>query len=201
MEVKDLLLARGTLLENDHFVYISGDHGSGWIAKDVLFPHTKDVEELGRRLAEATRDWRPEWVCGPATGGLIIAQWTAHALGVPAYFAEHSPARPGELRGRFKLGRGYDEAVRGKPGLVVDDIVNTGHSIVETLAAVRQAGGVVAGAACLVTRGNVSDVGAPFRWLLEYRLPAWPEADCELCRQGVPVNTKYAHGADFLARR
>lgn len=201
MNVKELLINRGTLLENDHFVYISGDHGSGWIAKDVLFPHTKDVESLGRQLAEATRDWQPQWVCGPAMGGLIIAQWTAHALGVPAYFAEHGQPEPGQLRGTFKLGRGYDEAMRGLPGLVVDDIVNTGHSIMQTLTAVRNAGGVVAGAACLVTRGNVTDIGAPFRYLLECKLPAWPEKDCELCRTGVPVNTRYAHGADFMSRK
>lgn len=30
-------------------------------------------------------------------------------------------------------------------------------------------------------------------------IPSWPAADCRLCREGVPVNTQYAHGADFLA--
>jgi hypothetical protein len=31
-------------------------------------------------------------VCGPATGGLIVAEWTAHELGALSAFAEHDPA-------------------------------------------------------------------------------------------------------------
>ena len=58
--------------------------------------------------------------------------------------------------------------------------------------------------ACLCTRGNAAaeDVGsADFVWLTEVLVPSWPAADCPLCRDGVPVNTQYAHGADFLAQQ
>ena len=54
------------------------------------------------------------------------------------------------------LRRGYDEAVRGKRVLVVDDVVNTGLSVRETADAVRDAGGEVVTVACLCTRGNAS---------------------------------------------
>ena len=33
---RKILESSGTLIENDHFVYASGDHGSGWIAKDLI---------------------------------------------------------------------------------------------------------------------------------------------------------------------
>ena len=56
---------------------------SGAVLLDATTGDPEEMGALGRRLADATRDWQPEWVCGPATGGLIIAQWTAHALGVP----------------------------------------------------------------------------------------------------------------------
>ena len=58
--------------------------------------------------------------------------------------------------------------------------------------------------ACLCTRGNAAaeDVGCDdFAWLTEVAVPSWPAADCPLCRDGVPVNTRYAHGADFLAQQ
>src|SRR5262249_11151277 len=108
------------------------------------------------------------------------------------------------LRGRFVLRRGYDRLAAGKRVLVVDDIVNTGLSLRQTAEAVRGAGGQVVGAACLVSRGNVVGGGlgvARYVYLLEYRIPAWPAADCELCRAGVPINTRYAHGREYLARQ
>jgi len=198
----ELLLQSRALLEKDHFVYISGDHGSGWIDKDAIYPHTERIEQLSRRLAQLVRDLRLDVVCGPATGGLIIAEWVGHELGILAAFTEHDTPRPGELRGRFVLRRGYDHLVAGKRVLVVDDIVNTGHSIRQTIEAVRGAGGTVAAAGTLVNRGNVGakEIGVEdLVYLLEYKIPAWPAAECPLCRSGVAVNTQYAHGKEYLA--
>lgn len=199
----NLLRESGAVLENDHFVYISGDHGSGWIDKDAIYPHTERVEQLCRALGRLVQRLTPEVVCGPATGGLIVAEWTAHEIGALATFTEHDPApAPGALRGRFVLRRGYDHLVAGRRVLVVDDIVNTGHSLRQTIEAVRGAGGTVAAAAALVNRGNVdaAGLGVPeFVYLLEYRIPSWPAATCALCRTGVPVNTRYAHGREFVA--
>jgi orotate phosphoribosyltransferase len=163
-------------------------------------------------LAGAVGDRGAEIVCGPATGGLIVSQWTAHHLGLPAVFAEHGKEQgydpriavhgDGPLRPPFVLKRGYDRAVSGKRVLLVDDVVNTGESVRETCAAIRAAGGEVVTVAALCTRGNATagDVGCEdFAYLAEIRIPSWSAADCELCRRGVPVNTRYAHGADFAA--
>jgi orotate phosphoribosyltransferase len=120
-------------------------------------------------------------------------------------FTEHdTAAAASSLRGRFVLRRGYDRVVSGKRVLVVDDIVNTGLSLRQTADAVRGAGGRVVGAACLVSRGDVSARGLGvdrFAFLLEYRIPAWPARDCKLCQAGVPINARYAHGAEFLAQQ
>ncbi len=192
------------VIENDHFVYVSGDHGSGWIDKDAIYPHTERIEHLCRNLGRAVREHNIEVVCGPATGGLVISEWTSHELGVLSVFAEHDQPRPGELRGKFILRRGYDHLVEGKRVLVVDDIVNTGHSIRQTIAAVRQAKGEVVAAGTLVSRGNVGAEGLGVKeyvYLLEYKIPAWPAEKCPLCASAAPINTQYAHGADYLAAR
>jgi orotate phosphoribosyltransferase len=202
------------IISGDHFVYVNGYHGDGWIAKDVIFPDTRHGSELCGLLAEAVGDRQFDLVCGPATGGLIVSQWTAHHLGLPSVFAEHgkeqgydpaaADAKGGPLRPPFVLKRHYDEAVRGKRVLVVDDVVNTGESLAETTDAVREAGGEVVTVGALATRGNAdpSDVGSDdFVYLVEVDIPSWPAEDCDLCRKGVPINTHYAHGADFLAAR
>jgi orotate phosphoribosyltransferase len=203
-EALRLLTEAHAILETDHFVYISGDHGGGWIDKDAIYPHTERIERLCRDMANGVRDWGAEAVCGPATGGLIVAEWTAHELGALSVFTEHDSATPeGPLRGRFVLRRGYDQVVSGKRVLVVDDIVNTGLSLRQTAEAVRGVGGKVVGAACLVSRGNVDAAGLRvdrFVYLLEYKIPAWPASACPLCRAGVPINTRYAHGQEYLAR-
>ena len=36
-ETLQILLDCKAILENDHFVYVSGHHGSGWINKDAIF--------------------------------------------------------------------------------------------------------------------------------------------------------------------
>ena len=198
-----LLRAAHAILENDHFVYVSGDHGSGWIDKDAIYPHTERIEQLCRSLGRLVKGRNIEVVCGPATGGLIIAEWTAHEIGALATFTEHDP-NAGKPGGRFILRRGYDHLVAGKRVLVVDDIVNTGHSIRQTIEAVRGAGGNAVIAGALVNRGNVDAAGlgiAEFLYLLEYRIPSWPAAECKLCRDGVPVNTRYAHGAEFVSAK
>ena len=207
-----ILVESEAILRGGHFVYVTGEHGDGWVAKDAVFPHTDRVDELCGMLAAAVSGREFDYVCGPATGGLIVAQWVAHHLRLPAVFAEHAKeegyvpgaAGTGPLRAPFVLRRGYDDAVRGKRVLVVDDVVNTGLSVRETADAVRAAGGEVVTVACLCTRGNAAPdaVGSPdFVWLAEVLVPSWPAADCPLCRDGVPVNTQYAHGADFLAQQ
>ena len=201
-ETRRVLVDCLALLADDHFVYISGDHGSGWVDKDAIFVDPQRVRRLTQLLAAAVKHLHADILCGPATGGLIVAQWTAFELGLPAVFAEHTQPRTAQqFRGEFAFHRGYDRLVAGKRVLVVDDVVNTGLSVRQTASAVRQAGGEVVAIAALVDRGNVSaeTLGVPeYVYLLEYDIPDWPAADCPLCKAGVPVNTRYAHGQDFI---
>jgi hypothetical protein len=136
-----------------------------------------------------------------------MSQWVAHALGARSIFTEHDPvhsAGGGAIAAPFVLRRGFDEMVRGAPVLAVDDIVNTGHSLHETIEALRRCGADVIGAATWVTRGNTNaeELGVDsFVWLAKVDIPSWPEAECELCHRGVPVNTRYAHGAEYVVSR
>jgi orotate phosphoribosyltransferase len=205
-EADRILKESRAIIEGSHFVYISGDHGSGWVDKDVIYPDTTKVARLTELLAPAVRAYAPDVVCGPATGGLVISQWLAHHLGILSVFAEHGGAvtTSSELRGDFILKRHYDQLVRGKRVLVVDDIVNTGHSVVQTAAAVRASGGNIVAAAALVNRGNTDAdrMGVPeFVFLTEALIPSWSEAACDLCKRDVPVNVDYAHGAEFVEKK
>ena len=198
-----MLESCGALIEHDHFVYASGEHGPGWIAKDIINMDPTRPRDLGAMLADAVRESNIEFdlVCGPAIGGVICAQYTALALGVGCVFAERTRENGVE---RFELKRRYDEVVADRRVLVVDDVINTGHSTGLVVESVRGAGGDVVGVATWINRGNVGGEAFgvdTFIFLDEVDLPSYPAGTCALCRSGVPVNTHYAHGAEFEAHR
>lgn len=193
-----ILAESGAVLRDSHVVYTSGRHGSAYVNKDAVYPHTDRVRELCAMMAELARPLGPEVVCGPAMGGIILAQWTGHHLGLPAVYAEKA------AEGGMVLKRGYDAVVRGRRVLVVEDVVNTGGSLADTVRAVRAAGGTVAGAVALCNRGGVpaSAVDVPvLHALVELSLDSWAADECPLCRRGVPVNVAVGKGREFLAAR
>ena len=193
-----ILAEVGAVITDSHVVYTSGRHGVAYVNKDAVYPHTARVSELCRLLADRARALRPEVVCGPALGGIILSQWTAHHLGALAVYAEKLPA------GGIGLRRGYDRLAATRRVLVVEDVLNTGGSVRETVSAVRDAGGEVVAVAALCNRGGVTarDLDVPaLMALLELSLDSWEAAACPLCRDGVPINTDVGKGREFLASR
>jgi orotate phosphoribosyltransferase len=193
-----ILAEAHAIVTGSHIVYTSGKHGSAYVNKDAVYPNTARVAELCRFLADAAVPHRPEVVCGPAMGGIILAQWTGHHLGLPAVYAEKVP------EGGMGLRRGYDKLVAGKRVLVVEDILNTGGSVKDAVAAVRAAGGEVVAVGALVNRGAVTaaDAGVPaLVALLDVALDAWDPDACPLCRDGVAINVDVGKGREFLAKR
>jgi orotate phosphoribosyltransferase len=90
-------------------------------------------------------------------------------LGVDAMFLE----RP---TGTFELRRGFRLAP-GTRVLMMEDVVTTGLSSREAIAAIRAAGGEVVAAAALVDRSNgTADLGVPFHPLIRIDVPSY-EAD------------------------
>lgn len=191
-----ILADAGAVITGSHVIYTSGRHGSAYVNKDAVYPDTRAVSQLCESLAEVARPQRPEIVCGPALGGIILAQWTAHHLDLPAVYAEKLP------EGGLGLRRGYDKLVRGRRVLVVEDILNTGGSVAQAIDAVRAAGGEVVSVAALVNRGAVTaeQLGVPaLAALVAIDLDSWTASECPLCRDGVAVNTDVGKGREFLA--
>lgn len=200
----EILEKTGAIITGTHVVFASGKHGDTYINKDAVYPHTTETSRLCHAIAERFAGFEVEAVIGPALGGIILSQWTAHYLTrmngrtVFAIYAEK------ESDG-FVIKRGYGELIVGKRVLVVEDVLTTGGSARKVVQAVRAAGGRVIGLGAICNRGGVArrDAGGvpQLRALADVRLDAWDEADCPLCNTGVPVNTDVGKGREFLARR
>ena len=113
----------------------------------------------------------------PALGGVIIGHEVARALGVPFRFAE----RAGE---RLALRRGF-ELAPGERVVIIEDVVTTGKSTLETAALAESAGAVVAGIGSIIDRsGGKHGFAVPFAALLPLDLPTYSPDACPLCRDG-----------------
>lgn len=188
-----------------HFVFTSGLHADTYINKDAIYPYTAETSQLCRMTAEHFAKSGVEVVIGPAIAAAILAQWTAHHLSDMSGTEVKAAYADKDGQGGFIIRRGYDQVVKGKKTLIVEDLTTTGGSIRKVVEAVRAAGGDVIGAAAICNRGDVTKeaVGNPpeFFSLLKVHLEQWPADMCELCKRGIPVNTEVGHGKDFIAQQ
>ncbi len=192
----------GAIITDSHIVYTSGKHGSVYVNKDALYPHTALSSEVGEMFAQKNKDLDIDTVVAPALGGIILSQWTAYHL---------SKLKGKEIFGVYTekdseknqvFTRGYDRFITGKRVLVIEDLTNTGGSVLKVVNSVRAAGGTVAAVSVMVNRSpdvvNEAMMGAPFSALGILRAEAFDESLCPLCASGVPINTTIGHGKKYM---
>ena len=207
-EVLEILGKFGAVVTDSHVVYTSGKHGTAYVNKDTLYPHTADTSRLCHAIAELFVDDIVEAVIAPAIGGVILSQWTAHHLTqinrrkveVLGVYAEK------EITGNFVIKRGYDKLIAGKNVLVVEDVLTTGGSAKKVIEATRAIGGNVIGLGAICNRGGVTShdlADVPkFTALVNMKLDSWDEAECAStgpCSRGIPINTEVGKGREFQA--
>src|SRR5690349_8768809 len=127
-EVLAVFRRSGALLEG-HFKLSSGLHSPGYLQCARVLMRPRDAEALGAALGDAVREFGATIVLSPALGGIVIGQEVARALDVPAIFAERAD-------GALTLRRGFSLGPEDRV-LVVEDVVTTGGSTRETMAAAR----------------------------------------------------------------
>lgn len=167
-EILSEFRASEALLEG-HFLLSSGRHSAHYLqCARVLMDPMRAARLASALAATLPRELRTaiNKVVSPAMGGVIIGHEMGRALGVEAMFVE----RP---TGTFELRRGFSL----KPGdkvLMVEDVVTTGLSSREAIAAIEAAGAVVLAGAALVDRSaGMVDLGVPFYPLVRLNFPTY----------------------------
>ena len=174
--------AADALLEG-HFILSSGLRSSRYLqcARVLMDPRR------GARLADALVALLPtevrssiDVVVSPAMGGVIAGHEMGRALGVPAMFLE----RP---TGTFELRRGF-ALESGSRVLMMEDVVTTGLSSREAIAAIGAAGGEVVAAGSLVDRSmGKADLGVPFYPLIRLDVPSYDADNLPPELQAIPA--------------
>ena len=156
------------LLEG-HFLLSSGRHSAYYLQCARLLMNPERAGRIALALTQKMpRELRNEIqaVISPAMGGLIIGHEMGRALGVDAMFVE----RPD---GVFGLRRGFTIAP-GTKILMMEDVVTTGLSSREAIAAIEAAGGHVIAAGAVVDRSaGTVELGVPFFPLIQLNFPTY----------------------------
>ena len=144
-DLHQLLESSGAILRG-HFLLTSGRHSDVYFEKFRILEQPEVLSALCREVAGHYRGAEIDFVAGPTTGGIIIAFEVGRQLGLPAVYVEAEDGRKTLRRGKTLPG--------GAKVLVVDDVLTTGTSLLETRAAIEEAGGQTIAFAVLIDRST-----------------------------------------------
>ena len=166
----------GALLEG-HFILSSGLHSPKYLQCALALQRPSDANRFGRMIADQVGDALIATVASPAIGGLVIGYAVAEALDVRFIWTERQ-------NGVMTLRRGFS-LHPGEKILVVEDVITTGGSTRECIAALRENGGDVVQAASIIDRSNgAADVGVPRISLVQMDVPSFKPEECPMCARG-----------------
>lgn len=164
--------ASGALLEG-HFKLSSGRHSGHYLQCARVLMDPARAGRLARAVVEGIPNnvrERIDVVVSPAMGGIIIGHEVARVLGREAMFVE----RP---EGTFHLRRGF-ALKQGARVLMVEDVVTTGVSSREAIAAVAREGGEVIAECALIDRSKgTAELDVPFYPLAAFDFPTYAPED------------------------
>ncbi len=158
-----------------HFILSSGLHSDTYMQCARVLMEPKRAEKLCSALAQKLiarlgKNFA-DIVVAPAMGGVVVGYEMGRQLGLPTIFCER-------VNGVFELRRGFelDSSLRV---LVVEDVITTGKSSLETYDLVKKFGAKIVAECSLVDRSNdeklEEKMGVPVVSLLKVNVKTFDE--------------------------
>ena len=176
-EMERIFKQTGLMLEG-HFLLTSGRHSNRYMQCAKLFQYPEYSEMICKDLADRFAGQKIDMVVGPAVGGIIMSYEMARQFKVPNIFAERE-------NGAMTLRRGFS-IPEGAKVLVVEDVVTTGISSLETKRVIEENGGICLGITCVVDRTK-PEAPSPIPIVasaLKLDLPNYAPEECPICKEG-----------------
>ena len=110
----------------------------------------------------------------------------------------------------MQLRRGYDKVVNGKKVLLIEDIITTGKSVMETIECVHRSGGLVVEIRCIWNRGGSTGITPelvnqwcntddaqfiPILSIINDPVESWEPDECPLCDESLVCGMCNGSGA------
>lgn len=147
---KDLLSIKAVFFRPEEpFIWASGIKSPVYCDNRLTLTAPKVRLDIEEGLAEVIRENYPDAqvLMGTATAGIAHAAITAHILGLPMGYVRSGAkdhGRKNQIEGRLE---------KGQKVVVIEDLISTGGSVIETVNVLREAGADVLGVASIFTYG------------------------------------------------
>lgn len=162
----------GALLRG-HFVLSSGLHSDIYLQCARIMMDARRGEKLCAALVDKIRASLKspiDMIVSPAIGGIVVGYEMGRQLNRPAIFMER-------IDGKFMARRGF-HVEEGARCLMVEDVITTGLSSRECIAAIAEAGAQTVAGACLIDRSEgKADIGVPIIALASLHAPVYQGND------------------------
>ena len=137
------------LRPDEPFVWASGIKSPIYCDNRLILTAPEARNEVEQAIADTVRREYPEAqvLMGTATAGIAQAAIAAHLLGLPMGYVRSGNkdhGRQNRIEGRLE---------KGEKVVVVEDLISTGGSVLDTVAALRAAGAEVLGVISIFTYG------------------------------------------------
>ena len=133
-----------------HFILSSGLHSDTYMQCARVLMEPKRAEklcaELVKKLVSRLGENFADIVVAPAMGGVVVGYELGRQLNLPTIFCER-------VNSKFELRRGF-EINESDRVLVVEDVITTGKSSLETYALINEFGAKIVAEASLIDRSN-----------------------------------------------
>ena len=137
------------LRPDEPFVWASGIKGPIYCDNRLILTAPEARNEVEQAIADTVRREYPEAqvLMGTATAGIAHAAIAAHLLGLPMGYVRSGSkdhGRKNQIEGKL---------TPGEKVVVIEDLISTGGSVLDTVAALRAAGAEVLGVISIFTYG------------------------------------------------
>lgn len=158
-----------------HFILSSGLHSDTYMQCARVLMDAKRAEKLCAALAQKIIEKLgknfADIVVAPAMGGVVVGYEMGRQLGLPSIFCER-------VNGQFEFRRGFSLPENARV-LVVEDVITTGKSSLETFSLINKSGGKIVAETSLVDRSGEVDLqekmGVPVISLLKINVKTFDE--------------------------
>lgn len=158
-----------------HFILSSGLHSDTYMQCARVLMDPKRAEKLCLALAKKIEEKLgknfADIVVAPAMGGVVVGYEMGRQLNLPTIFCER-------VNGQFEFRRGF-ELPEGARVLVIEDVITTGKSSLETFALIQKLGAKIVAESSLVDRSGEADLqdkmGVPVISLLKVDVKTFDE--------------------------
>ena len=182
-EILKIYKKEKALLEG-HFILSSGKRSSVYLQSAIVLSIPAHLKKIALALVENIKKIieidKINLVVSPAMGGVVIGSKIGEVLNKKAIFLER-------VNTNFTLRRGF-QILKNDKVLLVEDVLTTGKSSLESIECIKSFGAEVICLASIIDRSNTNlEFDCPYTSLAKINAPIFSETNIPLTLKKIPA--------------